>query len=326
MAQTTKESLFEHVPHVARRRTGSRGRDVYRRYTLVHVAYALVLTIPVVLMLLALDLTLPMFVFLLGELLAILAVPYIPWVRRLIDQRLAAQARADAANARAVLLLRMSEAHRRELANLECIAASLRDRTDTASADEDCLGVERLLELYVRIAIAHRASQTSLSLVGGARPDEELDGLTALASSSRRPMLDRRLEILRLRSEARRAALEEQVAMTHDLAMIADTIRWMQESVAATPATTMRRELEFAYAGRERDLATLRDLASLRDHEVDVSVLRLGREQTPQRAVVRIDVSEPHLGAQRTSSTPLPRIDAFDLEWESEGDQKSAAE
>jgi hypothetical protein len=325
MAQTTNEATAALFPGLARRRTGSHGRDVYRRYTLVHVAYALVLTIPVVLMLLALDLTLPMFVFLLAELVAILAIPYIPWVRRLIDQRLAAEARADAANARAVLLLRMSEAHRRELANLECIAASLRDRTDTASSDEDCLGVERLLELYVRIAIAHRASQTSLSLVGGARPDEELDGLSALASS-RRPMLERRLEILRLRSEARRAALEEQVAMTHDLAMIADTIRWMQESAAATPASTLRRELEFAYAGRERDLATLRDLASLRDHDVDASVLRLGRESVPQRAVVRIDVSEPQPARLRTSSAPLPRIDAFDLEWESEGDQKSAAE
>jgi hypothetical protein len=307
-------------------RTRTHGKDVYRRYTLVHVAYALVLTIPVVLMLLALDLTVPMFVFLLGELVAILAVPYIPWVRRLIDQRLATQARADAANARAVLLLRMSEAHRRELANLECIAASLRDRTDTAASDDDCLGVERLLELYVRIAIAHRASQTSLSLVGGARPDDELESLTTLACSTRRPLLDRRLEILRLRSEARRAALEEQVAMTHDLAMIADTLRWMQESAAATPATTLRRELEFAYAGRERDLATLRDLASLRDHEVDVSVLRLGRDYAPQRAVVRIDVSDPNDPKLRTSSAPIPRIDAFDLEWDHEGDQKSAAE
>jgi len=283
---------------------GGHGNDVYRRYTLGHVAYALVLTIPVVLMLLALELTVPMLVFLVAELLAIFALPYVPWVRRLIDQRLAAKARIDAANARAVLLLRMNETHRRELANLECVAASLRERTDTAGAEEDCLGIERLLELYVRLAIAYRASQTALSMVGGPRAEEPAD--------------ERRRELLRLRTEARRAALEEQAAMSRDLATLADTIRWMQESLAAMPAATLRREIDFAFAGRERDLATLRDLASLRDHEVDVSVLRLGRDVPPARPVVRVAVGP--------APSPLPRVDAYELEWEGEVDQKSAAE
>ena len=46
--------------------------------------------------------------------------------------------------------------------------------------------------------------------------------------------------------------------------------------------------------GRERDAATLRELAALRDTEFDATVIRLGREQpTPRRdqPLVRIAVA-----------------------------------
>jgi hypothetical protein len=253
---------------------------VYRKHTLIPLAYALVLTVPAELMLLALDLTVAMVALVALELVAFLLLPHLPWVRRAIDARLDARARAEAAAARSVLLLRMSEVHRRELQSLEKIAASLHERSDAGGAGLDCTNIERLIELYVKLAIAHRASCNSLEVIDH-RPDEELAMLEARragATLQDSTWMDRRIEILRLRKDARHVALAEQAAIRRDLSMIGDTLRWMQESCASAGAESMRGELEFTLASRERDAATLRELASLRETELDTSVVRLGRD------------------------------------------------
>jgi hypothetical protein len=279
-------------------RTGwSHTSGVYRRYTLVHFAYALVLSIPAALMLLALDLELAMVGLVIAEVLTFLLLPHIPWVRRAVDARIAARMRAEASMARSVLLLRMSEAHRRELQSLEKIASALRERADAGTQTDDCVGVERLIELYVRLAIAHRASCSSLEVVGnGARLEEELAALERATPDNRhqREWIERRLQILRMRRDARRAALDEQAAIAHDLAMIGDTLRWMQENCATAGSDTIRAELEFALQSRERDAATLRELAALRDTDFDASVIRLGREPAPPRPHLRIAVPQPN--------------------------------
>jgi hypothetical protein len=95
-----------------------------------------------------------------------------------------------------------------------------------------------------------------------------------------------------MRRDARRAALDEQAAIAHDLAMIADTLRWMQEHCASAGTDALRAELAFALQSRERDAATLRELAALRDTDFDASVIRLGREPQPPRPHLRIAV--PH--------------------------------
>jgi hypothetical protein len=258
---------------------------VYRRFTLVPFAYALVLTVPAELMLLALDLGGAMVALVLAEVIVFLLLPHIPWVRRAVDERLEARARSDAAAARSVLLMRMSEVHRRELQSLEKIAASLYERSDMAAQGHapDCTGIERLIELYVKLAIAHRVSCNSLEVIDH-RPDEELATLEARAAHAERPQrewMDKRLEILRMRREARRAALDEQAAIRHDLALIGDTLRWMQESCASAGTENMRAELDFALTTRERDAATLRELATLRETDLDTAVIRLGRDPAP---------------------------------------------
>lgn len=277
-------------------RTGWRhSSGVYRRFTLVHFTYALVLTIPAALMLLALDLEATMVGLLVAEVIAFLLMPHFACVRRAIDARIDARAHADAASARAVLLMRMSEEHRRELNALEKIAAALRERSDASAHADDFLGIERLIELYVRLAIAHRASRSSLEIVGRTRLDEEIAALESCLVSDRpkNPVIEKRLGILHMRREARRAALDEQAAIDHELAMIGHTLRWMEEHCAATGTETVRAELDFALASRERDAATLRELAALRDTEFDASVIRLGREQPMSRRdppLVRIAV------------------------------------
>ena len=278
-------------------RTGwKHSSGVYRRFTLVHFTYALVLTIPAALMLLALDLEVAMVGLLVAEVLAFLLMPHFAWVRRAVDARLDARAHAEAASARAVLLMRMSEEHRRELNALEKIAAALRERSDAATSTDDFLGIDRLIELYVRLAIAHRASRSSLEVVGRTRLDEEIAALESCLVSDRprNASIEKRLGILHMRREARRAALDEQAAIDHELAMIGHTLRWMEEHCAAAGTDTLRSELEFALSSRERDAAALRELSALRDAEFDATVIRMGREQPASRReqpLVRIAVA-----------------------------------
>jgi hypothetical protein len=283
------------MAHRADRTGWKHSSGVYRRFTLVHFTYALVLTIPAALMLLALDLEVAMVGLLVAEVLAFLLMPHFACVRRAVDARLDARAHAEAASARAVLLMRMSEEHRRELNSLEKIAAALRERSDAAANTEDFLGIDRLIELYVRLAIAHRASRSSLEVVGRTRLDEEIAALESCLVSDRprNPSIEKRLGILHLRREARRAALDEQAAIDHELAMIGHTLRWMEEHCAASVTEGIRTELEFALSSRERDAAALRELSALRDSEFDATVIRLGREQPPRRdqPLVRIAVA-----------------------------------
>ncbi len=95
-----------------------------------------------------------------------------------------------------------------------------------------------------------------------------------------------------MRRDARRAALDEQAAIDHELAMIGHTLRWMEEHCAASGTEGLRAELAFALSSRERDGATLRELSALHDSGFDTSVIRLGREQPPRRdqPLVRIAV------------------------------------
>jgi hypothetical protein len=262
---------------------------VYRRFTLVHFAYALVLTTPAALMLVALDLEVAMVALVIAEIVAFLLLPHLGWVRSVVDARLSVKTRTDAAMARAVLLLRMSDAHRRELHVLERIAAALRERVDAAGAasgTEDCFGIERLIELYVRLAIAHRASVRSLEVVGSSRIEEELlvlEARLATAASPQRERIERRVAMLRMRRDARLAAIEEQSAIEHDLSMISETLRWMQEKCASGGTDGLRAELDFALASRERDVAAMSELATLRDTDFDGSVIRLGRDPVAPR-------------------------------------------
>ncbi|HSO31438.1 MAG TPA: hypothetical protein VLT33_02950, partial [Labilithrix sp.] len=146
---------------------------------------------------------------------------------------------------------------------------------------DDALGVERLIELYVRFAIAHRASAMSLEAVGRARPDEAIAYLErryATAGDRLRPSIDRRLATLRLRSAARRATLLEQEAIGHELATIGDTIRWMQEHIASASNDALRAELDAALSAPEHDAPTLRELCDLRHEDFDAAVIPLGRD------------------------------------------------
>jgi len=268
---------------------------VYRRHTLLHPAHALVLVVPALLGLVTLDPVIALAGLLIAETLVVTLAPHLPWTRRAVDARLERRARDRASAARSAVLLRMSEEHRRELFELERIAESIRERCGTGG--HDCLGVERLIELYVRFAIAHRASATLLEAAWHSRPSEaivHLERCVELDGEAVREPIERRLEILRMRCRARRAAYERQAAIRHELATIGETLRWMQEQCAAASHDALHADLRAALSDRARDAETLQELSSLRDDRFDPEILPLGRAtDAPSHATLRLRVAPP---------------------------------
>jgi hypothetical protein len=248
---------------------------IYQRFIIPAFAYAVVLTIPAELMLLSLDLGKAMVSLLILEVFTFFILPYIPWVRQTVDRRIQEEERAEAIVTRANLLVRMSETHRRELHALETIGTSLMKRSGTDSLPDDCIGVERLIKLYVKFAIAHRESCDALHMICN-RPEDEIAGLE-MNMSKHQSQIDkwvkRRLILLQKRRTARAAAIVEQTTIIHKLGLISDTVRWMQEECASTDATKLYDELDFALSNNDRDIQTLKEFTALHEPLVRIGVV-----------------------------------------------------
>lgn len=265
--------------------------STYRRHALVHGAQAFVIAVPAILALLTLSIVLPLVVLVAAELSVLLALPRVSWFRAEIDERIERSARIHASASRARLLGRMSPEHRSELEYLERLGAQIRERGEAFDDGSDTvvdgwLGLERLLALYVRLAIAHRASADSFRAVDRTQLDAHIGKLRALqevASDPSREWIDRRLAILQRRAEAWDRARIEQELLTHQLATIGELVRWMHEQCATSQTESVRVELEDMLASWEQNGTTLHELSTLCDNgeEIDPRVLELGREPLP---------------------------------------------
>lgn len=242
---------------------------VYRRFLFVPFAYALVLCIPATLMLLALNLNVAMYALLAIIFLSFFIAPYIPWVRRTIDEHIRSEEQDTKHDEKIALRARMSEPHRRELSSLEKIGANLAERSDTTSLPDDCIGIERLLTLYTKLAIAHRESCNALDAID-IRPEEIIASLEMNGTKDK--WVQRRLILLQKRRKTRMWAHIEQDTIRHKLGLISDTIRWMQEECASTGTEKLYEELDFALSNNERDIQTLKDFAALRQPLVRLDV------------------------------------------------------
>src|SRR4051794_20251896 len=200
----------------ARNRRWKHGGAVDLRDTLTHRAHVLVVVVPAVLALATLDLLVAFIGLIVAELIVFTVLPRLGWVKTAIDEHLEHMARIEAAAARAALLGRMSDAHRCDLAELERIADTIPDVGGVHAPElrvSAALGLERLLSVYVRLAIAHRATSEAFDDCRRAPPDEEMARLLRArteTTGTSREWIDRRLAILKKRSEAWRSACEEQ--------------------------------------------------------------------------------------------------------------------
>jgi hypothetical protein len=197
----------------------------------------------------------PLFLLDLGVVALFLVVlAQVPSFRRLVDGRVATARRAE-------LVARMDECHRRELQSLERLAREVRDNVRSRGAAavlacEDCLGLDRLLASYVRLALQHKAGKDALDAADRRTLAAEMSTLEHAPRGSSERL--RRLEQRRLALAQERAAwlerAEENVqTMAHHLATIGDLIRLMHDR-ARTVTDSIEIE-QFLFELREHEQA-----------------------------------------------------------------------
>jgi hypothetical protein len=219
--------------------------STYRRALVTHgvhvlpaalaVSVAVIMTLPVALA-----------VFFVAELVLFLVVPRLSTFRRSVDRCTEEAARIAEGIARAEVLSKMSDAHRNELERLEDLAERIRERgeldteADAETAMERWLGLDRLIDLYIRLAVAHRRNSESFSTVERSALEDRIARLEhmplAQLSEAARASVARRRAVLERRRETWTRALEEREVLAQELATISDAIRWMHELCATSGA------------------------------------------------------------------------------------------
>jgi hypothetical protein len=285
---------------------------VYRRAAVTHFAQLIPVTLAIGLALVTLSLMATLAVLAFTELLLILVAPHFNAFQRSVDARFEQADRAAAIVARATLLSRLSEHQRVEFEELERLTLEVRERSRlTAHADaapelaiERWLGLDRLLVSYVRLAVAHRRNAESFGVEKRAALEAQLTRLDAVRPSSTRACasVERQRGILAARERTWARARDEREVFAHELATIANVIRWVHELCALVPRSTTEAEIDEVLATVESEHAALAD--SIRDDEtdaIDPRVLELGRDASciapPRYSAVPI-VTEPQLPCQ----------------------------
>ncbi|HEY3818432.1 MAG TPA: hypothetical protein VGL81_14760 [Polyangiaceae bacterium] len=238
----------------------------------------------------AVSVTLALAVALTAELALVGFLPRLVAFRRSVDQR---HQRIAAVAARTEALGLMSAYRRGELEQLERLAADIRARCDgrrpqkagTSRGTVDrWLGLDRLLALFVDLAITHRANEEVFRAKDWATLEAQYTELNLLARAthgSNDVWIERRRAVLERRRETWRHAAAECELIAQELATIGDVVRWMYELCALNRGDAARCEVEDVLASWEENGATLREVSALRhvdEHTVDPHLLALGRE------------------------------------------------
>jgi hypothetical protein len=214
--------------------------------------------------------------------------------QRMVDAQIERKSRADAARERAILLSQISEPHRCDLERIELFAAQIRERTGCAGPC-DVLGVERLVSLYVRLAIAHR--ENAAVFPGAARSEigQQIASASRMheaATGATRDRLCQRLWILRSRSAVIARGHEEREAMEEELATIFEVVRYLYERCATADMASATAELRELVESAAQAATLARELSAVRVVDFDAAVLERGRPSADElRAATRVRVA-----------------------------------
>jgi hypothetical protein len=292
------------------RRAPKHALSTYRRHAVTHVAQIFFVVLPLMIAILSLSAVGPLLGFLAGELALILVLPRLAMFQRMVDAQIERKHRADAARERAALLSQMSDAHRCDLERIELLASQIRERTGCAEPC-DLLGVERLVGLYVRLAIAHRESVTVFP--GAARNEisQQIASAARLHETATGPVRDRlcqRLWILRSRSVVIAKGHEEREAMEEELATIVEVVRYLYERCATAEMGGATAELRELVENAAQTAVLARELSTVRVVDFDAAILERGRP-TPDELLAATKVrvassSESALPSMMAASHP----------------------
>jgi len=272
----------------------------YRRRALTHYSQTAALLVPLVGFALTLSFAAALLLLIGAEVLVIVALPNLVGFRRRVDASLERAACLNAAAPLAGLLARMGDAHRRELEELEVLAAQVRTTTalERGQGDE-WLGLDDLLARFVGLAIAHRESASAFDADGDrklAAQIAELEGALAVANpalGATSAWTARRLAILRHRRQTWVRARDERALLCAELATIAEIVRWTHEQAALGRSAAAHAGLIDAVGHCAKNGAALRELSALQGSDcVDPDLVRLGwralQEREPETPTVRL--------------------------------------
>lgn len=279
----------------------------YRRRVLTHPGHVLVLAAAGIV-----ALAVPwvaVLVVVISEVFVLGVLPRLAFVQRGIDARALERRHLRAALERAAMVAQMSEEHRRDFGELEQIVSNLRIRMDLPSDGGDVAGLEDLAELYLRLALAHRAAADALTRAGHVASTDDVERARALLTHAADldddgdvgvdAALARRLDILRLRADTRRRARRAQRAIEIDLATVGDAIRWMSEYCATAGADAPRCELASRLATTRESADIARELISLASEPAFGVIERMpgsmlhGPDASTTTATLQTRVAEP---------------------------------
>jgi len=256
------------------------------------------------------------------ELVVFVVLPRIACVRRVLDDEQLERRREECVARRRALIAELSEPHQRDFLEVEASSSRLRSSIVLRDGDDDLLGLDALAALYVQLALAHRRAKEALRRTGPVLPEDEITRVEASrAGEDGQPHgpEQRRLHLLRLRVAARRSAAAELVALENDLAVIVDTVRWMEECCATLGSDALHAAVAEQLRFAPLSVELLRDLGSLRD-TFDAGALALGRAESEVpapaawRRCLRVQLPAPpqaEIGA--LWSEPVPDADRCQL-------------
>ena len=207
--------------------------------------------------------------------------------RRYADASFARVERSRAAEARAMLLLRVDDEHRRDLQRLESLVdrmrASTPDRPGLEAVVDECL---RLLATYVDLAIAHNAGRQVLAQTDRPALEDVGRALEVTRSPSNAQactLADQRMAIARRRAERWDRSRDSVDTITQQLAMIGELVQLTHEQVLAPidPRDTAC-EMDRLLVQLDASKAAVDELAGFAfvENDVEACMLDMGRAGT----------------------------------------------
>jgi hypothetical protein len=239
---------------------------MYRRHAVRPVSQAFVIVAPIVLAILMQSVLIPLLLLVVAEAFVIGVLPLLPAFQRRVQASAAREARQAVIAERWRLAQMMAPSHRQELQELEAVVAMIRLRTGCGAERDDWLGVDALLTLYARLALALRNGTDALSAAAVTPLDGEIatvEQMRCMAPDAERPRIAQHLAILRRRRELRTTAEERRSLMARDLAAISDLIRCLPDECVSVDGATATSEVAEAITDGLRNGAILSELAML---------------------------------------------------------------
>jgi hypothetical protein len=178
--------------------------------------------------------------------------PKSPWFRRCLDEGFEEAARSAAQRARELLIAKMADGHRDELARIDSLIRRIQEsegaRADPVSFAEDLELLRGFTASYIRLALAHKACEDALAACEHRPARVSLRSLEAaqnLASPRVREAIRERLAIAYQRVEYEAHLREDTEVLAHQLATLVELVHLRhQRAITLGPSAEAYRSMQ----------------------------------------------------------------------------------